>query len=252
LPNSDAVLVNGDSGAKYVARLGASEKTIFRVPQTTEASLFSPLPLSKSEEQAHRLLYVGQLVERKGLFPFLSMLSRWAENHAEASVQFWLVGDGPERKRLETLIIPENVKLHFWGDVAHEELGQFYAQAGILVLPTLADEWGIVVNEAMTAGLPILGSKYSQAVEELVLDNVTGWTFRPDQSNAVYAAIDRALSTSIERLEEMRVAARRRTEKLSPGFVAHRILEAVRFVCSTVGNSIESHPCPRKPRRADD
>ena len=54
-------------------------------------------------------------------------------------------------------------------------------KVGVLVFPTLADEWGLVVNEALAAGVPVLGSLYSQAVEELVRDGENGWTFRPDR-----------------------------------------------------------------------
>ena len=61
----------------------------------------------------------------------------------------------------------------------HERMAEVYAKASLFAFPTLADEWGVVVNEAMAAGLPVLGSIYSQAVEELVEDGVSGWVFRP-------------------------------------------------------------------------
>ena len=57
-------------------------------------------------------------------------------------------------------------------------MAEVYAKASLFAFPTLADEWGVVVNEAMAAGLPVLGSIYSQAVEELVEDGVSGWVFR--------------------------------------------------------------------------
>ena len=52
-----------------------------------------------------------------------------------------------------------------------------YSEAGALVLPTLADQWGMVVGEALASGLPVIGSIASQAVTEIVEENVTGWTF---------------------------------------------------------------------------
>jgi glycosyltransferase involved in cell wall biosynthesis len=94
----------------------------------------------------------------------------------------------------------------------------------------LADEWGLVVNEAMASGLPVLGSLYSQAVQELVEDGVTGWTFHPDRADEMYTAVDRALSTGEDRLEEMRVSATTRVEYLTPDYLAERILEAIHFV----------------------
>jgi glycosyltransferase involved in cell wall biosynthesis len=126
-------------------------------------------------------------------------------------------------------------------------LPSLYAQAGIFVLPTLADEWGLVVNEAMAAGLPVLGSAYSQAVEELVEDCLTGWTFRPGQAGEMYKALDRALRTPHEKLEEMRRSARRQVENLTPQFVADLVLQAIQYVCSTTAVNEDSSPRPCTP-----
>ena len=231
LPQIDAVVVNGESGARYIRSFGIPSEKIFFAPYTTQISTFDCVSLPRTPSQVYRLLYVGQLVERKGVVPFLSTLSRWAEAHPERSLEFWLVGDGPLRTNLEQLVLPPNISLRFLGNVAYKDLSQIYAQAGILVFPTLADEWGLVVNEAMATGLPVLGSIYSQAVEELVVDGVTGWTFHPDQVDEMYMALDRALSTPIEELDRMRATERDRIQHLTPEFVAERLLQAIRYVC---------------------
>jgi glycosyltransferase involved in cell wall biosynthesis len=96
----------------------------------------------------------------------------------------------------------------------------------------LADEWGLVVNEAMAAGLPVLGSLYSQAVEDLILDNVTGWTFYPDQDTQMYQAINRALTTPREVMNQMRAACQQHIEHLTPDSAAEGIMQAIRYVCS--------------------
>lgn len=231
LPQADAVVVNGESGSRYIRRFGIPEEKIFFAPYTTQISTFTSVPLPRVPNQAYRLLYVGQLIERKGLVPFLLTLSHWSEAHPEHSLEFWLAGDGPVRTTLEQLVLPPNVSLRFLGNVAYADLPQVYGQAGILVFPTLADEWGLVVNEAMAAGLPVLGSMYSQAVEELVVDGVTGWTFYPDQVDKMSTALDRAFSTPIEVLEQMRAKARERIQHLTPEFIANRFLQAIRYVC---------------------
>ena len=85
-----------------------------------------------------------------------------------------------------------------------------YAQADAFVFPTCADEWGVVVNEALAAGLPVLGSIHSQAVEELCADGETGWLFDPEDASTVLAALDRALAASGEELAAMGARARAR------------------------------------------
>ena len=108
----------------------------------------------------------------------------------------------------------------------------------MLVLPTLADEWGVVVNEAMSAGLPVLGSVYSQAVEELVEDGHTGWTFAPDRPESLDAALTSALRTSSTDLARMGEAARQRAASLAPLHVAEAIAQAV--------SSFERRPLHRR------
>ncbi len=106
--------------------------------------------------------------------------------------------------------MPANLRLAFLGRVEYENLAAIYVEAGIFVFPSLADAWGVAVNEAMASGLPVLGSIYSQAVEELVEDGRSGWVFHPDDSAEVYRAIDRSMNTPIAALNEMRENARRR------------------------------------------
>lgn len=178
---------------------------------------------------ARRLLYVGRLVEGKGLQVFLRALVRWAETHPGQSCEMWFVGDGPMRKYLEQFAVPPSVNLRFFGNVPQHHLFQFYAQAGIFVFPTLSDTWGLVVNEAMAAGLPVLGSLYSQAVEDLVQWGVTGWTFFPDRPDNLQNALDCALSAPMPVLARMQEAARQDIYHLTPKYSASRFLEAIQI-----------------------
>jgi glycosyltransferase involved in cell wall biosynthesis len=230
LPLADALLVNGASGARYIRRFGVSDEKIFVAPQATDHRRFYSLPLERQHVERRRLIYAGRLIELKALVPFVFVLSRWCAAHPNVYVEFWMVGDGPERQKLENAALPTNLDLHFYGNVAYDEVPAFYAKTGILVFPSLSDEWGLVVNEAMAAGLPVLGSVYSQAVEELVQDGVNGWTFRSNRSSEMYAALDRALTTTHEQLRRMGASARRAIEHLTPEFAADRVMDAVRFV----------------------
>ena len=185
-----------------------------------------------------RLLYVGQIIERKGLTHFLSALSRWAENHSEERAELLIAGDGPLRPTIEAMNLPKNLRCLFLGSVSYEDLPAVYARAGIFAFPTLADTWGVVVNEAMAAGLPVLGSVYSQAVQEMVADGVSGWTFRPDDVDEMYGAIERAMSSSAAALNQMRRCARDRALELTPEHVADLIEAAIR---ACLEGSAKSH-----------
>jgi glycosyltransferase involved in cell wall biosynthesis len=229
LKRVSAVITPGSSGARYLESLGARSDQTFVVPRTTDMRPFLDVPLARDEGGAPRLFFPGQQIQRKGLLPFLDVLCRWAGNHPDRRVEFWLLGDGPERRALETRPKPPNLNVTFFSGVPYDRLPRFYGQAGILAFPTLADEWGLVVNEALASGMPVLGSLYSQAVAELVKDGVNGWTFSADSPGESYNAVDRALTTSGERLMTMRTAARRSIEPVTPEFAADRVLQAVRF-----------------------
>lgn len=228
LPRSvDAFLVTGESGARYIRSLGVNDDKIFKIAYTTDVSRFSAIPLARSEERAKRLLYVGQLVERKGVAQFIKVLSKWSTDNSDCKIEFVLAGDGPLRARLEHISIAPHVKLTFLGNIRYEDLPNLYSEAGIFVLPTLADTWGVVVNEAMAAGLPVMGSIYSQAVTEIVKEGKNGWTFRADDANEMYDALDRSMRTPIEELNKMRECARDTATRLTPDYVAGLVAAAV-------------------------
>jgi glycosyltransferase involved in cell wall biosynthesis len=230
LTRSDAVFVNGRSGFRYIRRFGVPERRIYIVPYTVDTEVLSSIPLSRPMKKKRRLLYVGQLIKRKGLIPFLDILIRWMRLHPETQVEFRLLGDGILREQILGISLPENLTLSLLGNVAYSEMRQYYADSDLFVFPSLADEWGLVVNEALMAGLPVLGSIHSQAVAEMVDDGKNGWLFNPDDPQSVSQTLDSAFSAPFHVLERMRVEARISSSRFSPDLVAERILLAIHAI----------------------
>jgi glycosyltransferase involved in cell wall biosynthesis len=104
-----------------------------------------------------------------------------------------------------------------------------FAAAGIFVLPTLADDWAVVVQEALAAGLPILGSIYSAAVADLIADGENGWRFAPDDAESVHAALNRALTTDETELVAMRRRARESGRRPNNESVAAEVARAIEY-----------------------
>ncbi len=230
---ADAVIVNGASGIRYVESLGVSTSQIVPAPYASGLTELTAIPLGRSPTVARRILYVVRLIYLKGLEIFFQELARWANLHRDAFCEVWLVGDGPLRQTLERFSMPSNIELHFTGNVNYSELPRYYAQAGIFVLPCLADTWGLVVNEALAGGLPVLGSLHSQAVEELVRDGVNGWTFYPDRPEQLRNALDAALSLPVCALTRMREDARKSVQHLNADYSAERFLRAIKLAMET-------------------
>ena len=229
---ADAIVVSGQSGREYIKRLGVAADRIVVAPYATELAPFAAAPEVKNPQVARRLLFSGQLIEGKGLELFLPALFEWADSHQDQSSEMWIVGDGPIRKRLEESHRPSNVTLRFFGNVPYGEVHHYYAGAGICVFPTLADTWGLVVNEALGAGLPILGSRYSQAVEALVTDGSNGWTYRPNRPEELRGAVARAMACPLPKLAEMSRNARLVVQNLTPEYSSSRFLRAIEIAMS--------------------
>jgi glycosyltransferase involved in cell wall biosynthesis len=230
---ADVVSANGAGARRYLKKLGVPADKVFTMPYGTVIDPLVSVPLEREPEVARRLLFVGQLIERKGLAPFLQVMSEWLRRNPEDKCEFWIAGRGPLREALEEFPRPASLVLRFAGSVQSDELSQIYRQGGIFVFPTLADEWGLPVSEAMVAGLPVLGSIYAQAVEELVEDGVTGWTFRTDEAEEMYRALDRAMTVPFGRLAGMRRMARERARRMSPEFGAKCLLGAIHLTRPT-------------------
>ncbi len=226
---AEVVVVNGQSGRRYIQTFGVESDRLFAVPYTTDLDPFLALPAARTTEFRHRLLYSGALSERKGLPEFLVHLRNWAERHPGRRIEFDIAGDGPLKRQITAVHLPSNIELRLLGHVAYDQLPQVYKRAGLLVFPTLADEWGLVVTEAMASGVPVLGSVYSQAVDELVTDGDNGWKFRPDCPSAACSALERALATPVSTVNHMAENARARVRDLTPSAMADRMIAAIEW-----------------------
>lgn len=121
-----------------------------------------------------RFLFVGRLVPVKNL-EFL--LSVFAEEYPEPGrAELHLVGDGPLRQNLEREY-GKYPHVFFHGSRFDDALVQTYREASALLLISFHDQWGLVVNEAMSAGLPVIVSDGVGAHEDLVLGRDTGSVF---------------------------------------------------------------------------
>ena len=214
--------------ARYAHSLGTPESKIFRVHQAIDSPMFAAPPHNGPESTLH-LLFVGSPEPRKGLEPFLHRLAHRAAAHPEHSIELRVAGTAVGDLEAAPPELPSNFQVDWLGNVPYEQMPGLYADADLLVFPTLADEWGLVANEAMSAGLPVLGSVYSQAVVELVVDGRTGWTFRPDDDDECRAALDRVLATPREALRAMGDAGRQRIVDFGIEAVGERMLAAITF-----------------------
>ncbi len=226
LRNCSTVTVGGSSGERYIKSLGVSSEKLFRFPYAAVSKPFLELDLERDVPQAHRFVYCGAINERKGTLPLVRAIAHCAEANAARKIELTIIGDGPLRPEIEAFIRPANLQIHLLGHLQYNEMAAVYQTQSAMVLPTMSDEWGLVVNEALAAGLPVCGSVYSQAVMELV-NSSNGWQFRPDDPRDFANALTECLETSPERVRQMRHNARQAVLERTPQWAANQLLEAI-------------------------
>lgn len=159
-----------------------------------------------------RLLFVGRLVERKGLHYLLEALARL---RGGAQVRLDVVGKGPERPRLEEQVrrlgLEDTVRFH--GFVSDDELVERYIDSHAFVLPAVYDEkgdvegLGVVLIEALSYGRAGIGSE-AGGITDIIRHDETGLLVPPADPDALAAAI-LELAEAPERIEELGRTGRR-------------------------------------------
>lgn len=139
------------------------------------------------------ILAVGQFVYRKGFDVLLKAMKDFPLN-----VGIYFIGDEPteEYQKLKNELALLNV--HFCGFKNKEELKEYYRCADLFVLPTREDIWGLVINEAMACGLPIISTDKCIAALELVEEGKNGYIVPVDDVEGIRDRINRVLSMADE------------------------------------------------------
>ncbi len=202
----DWAVTGGQAHVAYLRQLGLPADRIAGCYDVVDNAMFRTGTLAFREKEGIELsgprsfLYVGRLAEEKNVG---GLLRSWmAYREQGGSWPLVLCGDGPERKSLEAVVKATRFsgEVIFTGLKTSRALLPFYAEAGCFVLPSTREPWGLVVNEAMAAELPVLVSNRCGCSLDLVQEGENGYTFDPE--NEV------ALQQLMHRLEEMPEADR--------------------------------------------
>lgn len=224
----DSVFVNGDGGASYIRHLGYTGP-MFVVPYAIDDAPFRTVRYDPTPGR-YRLLYTGLLIPRKGLPAFCKVLNQWCQDHPATKVEFTLVGEGGDSGAIRELPTATNLAIGVFDRVDQEQLVHYHENSDIFAFPTLGDEWGVVVNEALIAGRPVLGSIHSQAVTELVEDGQNGWLWNPEVEGSLYAALSRAFSCGVDDLKTLSKNAKETVLRISPTIVASTVLDGLKHL----------------------
>jgi glycosyltransferase involved in cell wall biosynthesis len=193
----DAGLVGGIPHVKYLHDLGMPMDRILtgydvidnrHFAQGADVARNNATGLrAKLDLPEHYFLAVARFIPEKNLFILLDAYADYVKTSGGGAWRMVILGDGALRPQLESYCarLGVNDKVLLPGFRQYDELPLYYGLAGAFVHASTVEPWGLVVNEAMASGLPVLVSNRCGCAPDLVKDGVNGFTFDPDDVEAL-------------------------------------------------------------------
>jgi len=186
--NAAAIFGNGETSKLYFSKnYGYDIKNIYNQYLTIDTEQIDELYNNKLQIKLKMkekyninndkkiLMYVGRLLDWKNINVIFEAVSKLKNKN---DYLLFIVGDGPERDNLTQLQKALDVNTVFTGNIANSsDVYEYYFLADLFIFPTSGEAWGLVVNEALAAGLPVLCSNAAGSSFDLVKDGVNGYLF---------------------------------------------------------------------------
>jgi glycosyltransferase involved in cell wall biosynthesis len=246
LRRADAVVGMGVQARCVLRSLGVPEERIFDAPNAHDAPSYEralaelePLVARHALRGAARAreqiaLVAGRLVPVKGILPLLAAWARLPEA-LRARWTLLFVGDGPLSPAVRDAARARP------GEIAHlpalpaRDMPAVHAAADLHVFASLGDTWGLVVNEALACGVPVLCSRLAGCADDLIEPGRNGWLFDPTDLGGAVEALRGALAC--EELARMGARAADTAKRFGPATMAAGLRRAIDYARSRVGAS---------------
>jgi len=236
----NAAIAAGSKTTEYLVELGLSKEKIFAMGNVTKNDFFyketrkfrakRSFLIKKMNILPYNFLYIGRFSKEKNIFFLLECFK-----NAQKSIEMddWgliLIGNGPQKEGITDFINKNSIKnIFFTGYKQREEVPKYLALSDILILPSISEPWGLVVNEAMAAGLPILISKKCGSYPDLIIEGENGYSFDPynvdELTNLIMKTVQKRFALSNMSKESLKIIANYTPEK-----AAKVMLSAIKYV----------------------
>lgn len=191
--HSDGVVCISREMLECARKAGADQRRLHLIPNPIDLHVFGSQSHLPHSPRRTVVLFVGALRPNKGVEYLLRAAPDVLREYP--LVRFWIVGDGPERSRLESLARNLGVAkwVRFPGRIERKDLPGYYAQAGVFAMPSLNEPQGLVALEALAFGLPVVASRVG-GIPEMVQDGWNGRLVPPGNSPLLAGALKEVLS----------------------------------------------------------
>ena len=198
----DSAFTGGDLGKEYLIKLGMPEDRIRKGYDSVDNDYYQKMSeMVRGESNTHRptrekqFIAVGRFIKKKNYDGLLRGYRKYKDIVGERCWRLLIIGDGPEYVKLtkltESLGIYNDVNIRRYGDI--EYVARYLAESDVLIMPSNKEEqWGLVINEAMASGLPVIATNVCGATSELVIPNETGYIIEAGSDAAITEGLLRA------------------------------------------------------------
>jgi glycosyltransferase involved in cell wall biosynthesis len=237
---SDACVSVGTRSREYLLSLGATPSKTFTAFSTVDVDHFSVVSKDARRNRAalkarlgisrgRVVLFSGQLIQRKGVQYLVDAFT--IAKARQPDLALMILGYGPLRDQLVGQVHRRRLQdVHFVDHVEVAEIPAMYAAADVLVLPSLEETWGLVVNEAMACGLPVIATDRVGSSVDLIKEGVNGYVVPPADPAALAEAVLR-LTADDATLARFSENSRRAIRQFTPDRAADGFLAAIEHAC---------------------
>jgi glycosyltransferase involved in cell wall biosynthesis len=189
---TDGFLSYGLKSNDYLYRFGVKKRQIHSYLNTFDRSKFHLYANRSYSNIVPYILFVGRLSEEKNIESLIN-LGRLFKND-NFNCQIRIVGDGSQLEIFKKIVFKEKLPLVLEGAKKWDQLGPIYESATAFILPSLNETWGMVANEALEYGLPVICSSACGCADDLIINEFNGlvideFNFTPDSPNVTYFRI---------------------------------------------------------------
>jgi len=216
---TDICFVSGKRAKEhFIKRLNYSENKIIEGYSTVDNDHFSSGKAEKATPP--QLLCVARFAPEKNLE---LLIKAFKSSKLSEKWELRIVGGGPLKNKLQEMSEGANINLTDW--LSYEQLPDLYSSASCFILPSIFEPWGLVVNEAMAAGLPVILSDRVGAYPDLLKKNENGWLFDAENKDELTGIFDSLLEMSEKELKEMGMKSKNIIAGFTPKIWAQKVLD---------------------------
>lgn len=214
------IFVAGLWQCEYARKIGFSRNQISFPLYSANTSLFQKISLEdKKEQYPKRFLYVGRFHPNKGLS---YLFEAWGKIIDKKGWEMTVIGNGP----LENYVL-EQANVEVLDFQSQERISELMTSVGCAVVPSILEPWGLVIHEAVAAGLPIVVTSICGATNQFVIDKYNGYIINERSIEDLKNAMMKIIEASKEELLAMSERSRCLSYRVTPEISAFSLLSLI-------------------------